>query len=638
MTTADMDALSNIGILAVEAYFPSQFIDQAELEEHDNVSAGKYTVGLGQTSMSFFKDQENVVSAAMTVTQNLMDKYQIDPRSIGRLEVGTESSIDKSKSIKTFLMSLFAHSGNTDIEGVDNVNACYGGTAGLYNAANWIESRAWDGRYAMVVASDEAVYAEGPARPSGGAGAVAFLVGPNAPLVLERGLTSCHMEHVYDFYKPAGLYPKVEGPLSLKCYMRALETCYIRLCHKAELRTAVDRANPRHPHAPQAPFDSPGVQPTPFVMTPQPKCDPISSTPDLIFPLSPDPSQAQFSPADSEPAAASVAAAGAASLTGSAPAAAPKVKQKLGLSDFDYCCFHSPFHKLVRKAFARLCHIDKLRQQRPAGPQIAEHSPFTNASQTCITAEAETQQETNPQEPQAHQGALQQAHPRHTHSQCQLQHPHEQHSPSMLHLGIHSSPDQLQQQQRQQQQQHQEQQAQRLHQLQEAEAAELHKQLADTLSNRALEKAMAVQSAAQFEVKVKPGCLAGQTLGNMYSASLGMALASLIEAKGADLEGSKLLMFSYGSGLAAGMFVLKGRAIPGAFALHRLQSKVDLQDRLQQRTKSSPEEFAQTMHVLEQRFHAAEYHPVSSAATLHPHTYYLKSIDHAYRSSYSRVD
>jgi hypothetical protein len=37
-----------------------------------------------QTSMAFFKDQENVVSAAMTVTQNLMDKYEIDPRSIGR--------------------------------------------------------------------------------------------------------------------------------------------------------------------------------------------------------------------------------------------------------------------------------------------------------------------------------------------------------------------------------------------------------------------------------------------------------------------------------------------------------------------------------------------------------------------------
>ncbi len=67
-------------------------------------------------------------------------------------------------------------------------------------------------------------------------------------------------------------------------------------------------------------------------------------------------------------------------------------------------------------------------------------------------------------------------------------------------------------------------------------------------------------------------------------------------------------------------------------------AQVDLQDRLQQRSKSSPEEFAETMHVLEKRFQAAEYHPVSSAATLHSHTYYLKSIDHAYRSSYSRVD
>ena len=62
----------------------------------------------------------------------------------------------------------------------------------------------------------------------------------------------------------------------------------------------------------------------------------------------------------------------------------------------------------------------------------------------------------------------------------------------------------------------------------------------------------------------------------IFAASLGMALVSLIEAKGADLEGSKILMFSYGSGLASGMFVLKGRAILSAFALHHLQSKVRL--------------------------------------------------------------
>lgn len=39
----------------------------------------------------------------------------------------------------------------------------------------------------MVVCADIAVYAAGNARPSGGAGAVAILVGPDAPLIVERG-------------------------------------------------------------------------------------------------------------------------------------------------------------------------------------------------------------------------------------------------------------------------------------------------------------------------------------------------------------------------------------------------------------------------------------------------------------------
>lgn len=60
------------------------------------------------------------------------------------------------------------------------------------------------------------------------------------------------------------------------------------------------------------------------------------------------------------------------------------------------------------------------------------------------------------------------------------------------------------------------------------------------------------------------------------AASLGLALVSLIEAKGAELEDSRILLYSYGSGLAAGMFVLRGRAVPGAFALQQLQRQVRL--------------------------------------------------------------
>ena len=44
------------------------------------------------------------------------------------------------------------------------------------------------GRFALVVAGDIAVYASGNARPTGGAGAVAMLIGPNAPVVFERGM------------------------------------------------------------------------------------------------------------------------------------------------------------------------------------------------------------------------------------------------------------------------------------------------------------------------------------------------------------------------------------------------------------------------------------------------------------------
>ena len=44
------------------------------------------------------------------------------------------------------------------------------------------------GRLAIVVAADIAVYGKGPARCTGGAGAIAMLLGPNAPLVIERGM------------------------------------------------------------------------------------------------------------------------------------------------------------------------------------------------------------------------------------------------------------------------------------------------------------------------------------------------------------------------------------------------------------------------------------------------------------------
>ena len=48
----------NVGIKAIELYFPGLCVDQAELENFNGVSQGKYTIGLGQTKMSFCDDRE----------------------------------------------------------------------------------------------------------------------------------------------------------------------------------------------------------------------------------------------------------------------------------------------------------------------------------------------------------------------------------------------------------------------------------------------------------------------------------------------------------------------------------------------------------------------------------------------------
>ncbi|KAG0003878.1 Hydroxymethylglutaryl-CoA synthase, cytoplasmic [Entomortierella chlamydospora] len=219
---------ANVGIHALEFYFPTKFVDQTELEQFDGVSAGKYTIGLGQNKMAVCDDREDINSISLTVVQNLVEKHNISFKDIGYLEVGTESIIDKSKSVKTVLMSLFEESGNHDVEGIDTKNACYGGTASVFNAVNWVESSSWDGRLALVVAADIASYAEGPARPTGGAGAVAILIGPDAPVVFDQGVRSTHMNHLWDFYKPelASEYPTVDGHFSNTCYIRSVDACY----------------------------------------------------------------------------------------------------------------------------------------------------------------------------------------------------------------------------------------------------------------------------------------------------------------------------------------------------------------------------------------------------------------------------
>jgi hydroxymethylglutaryl-CoA synthase len=314
----DENTAANVGILGIEVYFPSTFVDQGELESANGVSKGKYTLGLGQDAMAFTGDVEDVNSLALTAVQGLLETYRIPPHRVGRLEVGTETLVDKSKSTKTVLMQLFEGSCNRDIEGATVVNACYGGTAALLNALSWVESAHWDGRYAVVVAADIAVYERGPARPTGGCGAVALLLGRDAPLAVDLGLRATYAAHTWDFHKPfmGSEYPEVDGRVSQACFFRALEDCYERYAAKH------DR------HACQQHAKAAVVQ---------------NGEETAHVPLSQ--SRQQKAP----------------------PA------ELFSVDSSDYFVFHSPYHKLVQHGFGRLLFCDAKRRmlaKRGGGKEI----------------------------------------------------------------------------------------------------------------------------------------------------------------------------------------------------------------------------------------------------------------------------
>uniref|UniRef100_A0A7S3QWX6 Hydroxymethylglutaryl-CoA synthase n=1 Tax=Dunaliella tertiolecta TaxID=3047 RepID=A0A7S3QWX6_DUNTE len=221
----------NVGILAMEAYVPLHSLSATDLEIQDGVP-GKYTKGLGQVSLSYCTDREDAVSMALTATHKLLEAYSLQPSQIGRLEVGSESGPDRSKSIKSHLMKLIAAGGNHNVEGVDSMHGCYGATAALFNSVNWVESSNWDGRLALVVASDASVYEPGSAaRATGGAGAVAMLVGPNAPLRMDPAWRATYAADAEDFSKPAGSgpFPAFDGPATVHHYMNAADHAYASL-------------------------------------------------------------------------------------------------------------------------------------------------------------------------------------------------------------------------------------------------------------------------------------------------------------------------------------------------------------------------------------------------------------------------
>ena len=111
----------------------------------------------------------------------------------------------------------------------DTKHACYGGTAGLMAATEWIASGAGAGRVADVIASDIARYGLNTAgEPTQGGAAVAMLVSEQPKLLsLDVGLNGACSTDVYDFWRPHGRREAlVDGHYSIGCYLDAFCGAY----------------------------------------------------------------------------------------------------------------------------------------------------------------------------------------------------------------------------------------------------------------------------------------------------------------------------------------------------------------------------------------------------------------------------
>jgi len=152
-----------------------------------------------------------------------MDRKDLTPADIGRIDVATESAFDNAKPVSTYVAGCLEQYFDGEFRHANKGErkfACVAGTQSVDDAYNWIRAGRNRGRAALVIATDTALYARGdPGEATQGAGAVAMLVDSDPDLVeisTEQGYGS--MDET-DFLKPNQQFPSVDGKRSMQVYL-----------------------------------------------------------------------------------------------------------------------------------------------------------------------------------------------------------------------------------------------------------------------------------------------------------------------------------------------------------------------------------------------------------------------------------
>jgi hydroxymethylglutaryl-CoA synthase len=213
------------GIAAFGLAFPPLGVAAGTLAELRGEDVQKYVVGLGCQEFSLSPRHGDVVGLAAQAAGRALAQWGGDPAQIGLLAVGSESGVDMSRPLSAFVADQLGLRGQ--LRSYEVKHACYGGTVALRQALEWRAAGASRGKAALVIAADVALYAPAdPGEPTQGAGAVAMIVEEPRVAAIDVHSTTWS-EPAFDFWRPVGeAFPRVDGKLSLDCYMRAAARCF----------------------------------------------------------------------------------------------------------------------------------------------------------------------------------------------------------------------------------------------------------------------------------------------------------------------------------------------------------------------------------------------------------------------------
>ena len=206
-----------VGIDAIHYYVPKIFLPIESLANARGIEYAKLNKGLGLEKMALPDVHEDVATMAANAVLRLIRTNNLNPKTIGRIYLGTESALDAAKSTASYVAGIveenlaetFGKRALKNCDVVDLTFACIGAIDALENAMDWV--RVDDSRQAIVIAADVAKYdLASTGEYTQGAGAVAVLVKANPRILAFNKTIGVAMESVSDFYKPRRIHSKTE--------------------------------------------------------------------------------------------------------------------------------------------------------------------------------------------------------------------------------------------------------------------------------------------------------------------------------------------------------------------------------------------------------------------------------------------